>query len=184
MSSGQSVDASVFVAKTPESDLERLTAYILKRFPVRDQQLTAQTRAAAALKLKGDIITLGFEAIDFRRELSGWIALTTRVRDEMYADAIDSSHGERQAQAQAVDLKRADSTLVRTRAAATISPLNEALERLQESRTEMDKIVSWCQSLQRSVRDEEFGDLFESSSEVPEQIYSAPIGAALRKLEH
>ena len=141
-------------------------------------------RSAALIKDKGDLITLGFEAIHFRRELSGWIALTRRVRDEMYAEAIHSSHGERTHEAHENQLRRADSTLVKSRAASTIAPLSEALERLDEARNEMDKIISWCQSLQRAVSTEEYGGMFEVTNAVPEQLFSAPIGAALLKLQH
>lgn len=171
------------VADTPERDFDRLFAYITGRFSERDRQLVARARATSQLMHKSDLVALGFEALDFRRELSGWIALTRRVRDEMYADAIDSSHGERLLQAKDSDLKRADSTLVKTRAAASIAPMSEALERLQEARVEMDRTLSWCQSLQRAIHDDEFGDLFEAN-DVPDELYSAPFGAALRKLEH
>jgi hypothetical protein len=154
------------------------------RFAVRDHELMHLARTAASLKLKGDVVTLGFSAIDFRRELSGWIALARRIRDELYAEAIDSSHGERMEEAKANDLKRADSTLVKTRAASVVGPVSETVERLNEARSEMDTLVSWCQSLQRSISSEEYGSIFESSNVVPEELYDAPVGSALRALQH
>jgi len=176
-------DISPTLVTSPVSDIERLTDYISGRFIERNQETTQLLRTTATLKLKTDLIALGFQAIDFRREVSGWMALARRLRDEMLADAMDTSHEERSHAAEERDLKRPNAKLVETRAKADIAPLNEAIERLAETRDEMVSLISWCQSLQRAVRDEEFGDLLESSNEVPEEFYQAPIGPALGRLK-
>lgn len=187
--SGQPVlvsDVSLPTAEAQKSlsDLDRLVEYINERFNERDRELINRQRQASQLKLKGDLIALGFDAIDFRRELSGWVALARRLRDEHLAEALDTSYDERTSQAQAQDLKRANAELVKSRAKADVAPLNETIERLEAARDEMIGIISWCQSLQRAVRDEEFGDVFAGANEAPESMFSAPIGAALRKLQH
>jgi len=171
-------------AKPPTTDFDRLLEYISERFPERDKELKELQRRARSLKLKGDVIDLGFAAIDFRRELSSWVALSKRLQVEKFADAMDLSHEERSLGAEAKQLKRPSAKLVETRAQAEVAPLVEVVERLSSSRDEMVSILSWCQSLQRALRDEEYGDILEAEIAPPERLYSAPIGGALRNMDH
>jgi hypothetical protein len=167
-----------------KSELAQLTEYISTRFGQRDSELIARQREASKLKLKGDLITLGFDAIDFRRELSSWIALARRLRTYHMQDALNHAHTEQTYAANEQDLKRANAKLVEAQAKADIAPLEEAIERLEAARDEMVGIISWCQSLQRNLQNEEYGDLFESGNEVPTELFQAPIGSKLKEMEH
>jgi len=182
--SGELVPQASATHKSPTTDFDRLVEYIGERFPARDRELKELQQRARFLKLKGDVIGLAFAAIDFRRELSSWVALARRLRDEKFADAMDLSHEERSLGARAQQLKRPSAKLVETRAQAEVAPLAEVVERLSGSRDEMVSILSWCQSLQRALRDEEYGDILEAEMAPPEHLYSAPIGGALRSMDH
>lgn len=180
-SSGQPVPQSAPPPR-PKSDFDLLLEYVTERFVKRDRELAELTRTARSLKLKGDVIELAFTAIDFRNELGGWVALARRLRDEAFADAMDTSHEERSDAASARDIKRPSAKLVESRAVAQVAAYNEVVERLSSRRDETVSILSWCQSLQRALRDEEYGDIMAAGMEVPEPLYQAPIGDALRHI--
>lgn len=168
----------------PKTDLDRLIEYVGERFPVRDKEVQEIAARAAGLRLKGDVIELAFVSMDFRHELSSWVALARRLREERLADAMDTSHEERSSAARQQQIRRPNAKLVESRAHSDVAPLTEVVERLSSARDEMVSVLSWCQSLQRALRDDEYGEVATGRMEVPARLYSAPIGAALRGLGH
>jgi hypothetical protein len=155
--------------RSPVSPVEALTAYLQGGYAGRRSELMVQLDSCRALRNKEDVIQLGYDALLFRFELDAWLAFAGQLLDEERGRQFDLAHAERLSEAQEDGRKRADATLVKCQAEQFIAPLKRAHKELADTQALLGQIVSWCQSQQKILAAEEYGDLFSANNEAPEQ---------------
>jgi len=176
---GQLVNVDdVGVPARPHDELEDLIAYLDGEYGERRRQLTEAMQTARSLKHKQDVIQLGYDALLFRMELDPWLAFAGQLLDQERGNQLSYAHGERSAEAKEQGSRRPDATVVRSQADQITAPLKRAYTELKDTQDLIGRIVSWCQSQQKILAGEEYGELFSSSNQVPEQMFSDPPAAS------
>lgn len=161
----------------PRSEIDRLADYLANGFIPRKQALVQLNARASQLKLKGELNELGFAALAFIGEVDDWLPVAERLLDQELANELDDARSEYSA-----DGGKALAEQVRQRARQNTAPLKEAVATLRNAQKWGQSIVSFCQSTQRTISTEEFGELFASTNEVPEKLFEAPVGDSLNRI--
>lgn len=180
--SGEKVNVSdVSAPSAPTAAMEKLVAYLTTAFPAR-MELSRQLRAkAGGLTAKYEIVELGFESLDFKSELDGWLAFAERILDEQRGDQFDNAQAEKNGTAKAEGTRAPAAEIVKARANQHLAPIKEAVTVMKNARDTATNTLMWCQSLQKSIRDEEFGSLYEDGHEIPDRFWHSPVGTGFAK---
>jgi hypothetical protein len=184
---GQPVHVDMAVPRRPPADLDRLIAFMSGDFPTRKDTVMQLIGQARSLRNKEDVVRLGYEVILFRMELDEWVAFTERLLDHELGNQLDNAHSERAEEARERGSTRPSAELVKSQARQYTAPLKEAATLLRSTRDWMSNILSWCQSQQRLIANEEYGDSFTAANDAPAELYHVPerppsVSTALRRL--
>lgn len=162
----------------PTSETGRLTAYLAGRF--QRQRADLATLLSQTPDSKGELVRLSQRALAFRHELAGWHALAQRLYRSSYADQFNAAHEQReQALRSQTPTLRASADLIRADADQATAALREAVELLAATRDDMAAVVSWAQTLIRSLLDEELSGEAAGVPHADDTLYEAPLAAAL-----
>jgi hypothetical protein len=168
--SGQPVLTDFSAPKPPEDSLDALIDYLSADFPQRKAKLRKLLIEAQQLRHKEDVIKLGYEVILFRMELDEWVSFAGQLLDEEKANQLGIAHDEKAQEAKERGSTRPSSDLVKSQAGQFIAPLKRAHQELNETQKWMSNVLSWCQSQQKMMASEEYGDLFTASNASPDEV--------------
>lgn len=171
--SGQPVEVpDVAPPSEPRTKLDELSDYLSDRYPKRKADVVQLMQRAKQLRDKGDVVLLGYEAMLFRIEVDEWYFFANQVLDELHGDQLDVARSEQSQANQERGSKRAPAAeILKARAAQFTAPLKRAVGELKSTREFMDKVLYWCQAQQKIIAAEEYGDLFSSRHEAPQELY-------------
>lgn len=164
----------VISPRPPEDDLDALANWIQGPYREKRKAFIEASRTAETLKDKGDIVRLGFLVVLFRSELDPWLAQVGYMIDNAKSTELSLAYQERQEEAEEKKLKRPSSDLVKAQADQLLAPLKRAQKELSFTQDLLSKTLSWCQSLQRLIAADEFGELYTGYNKVPEDFFSEP----------
>lgn len=156
----------------PVTDLDRLVDFMGKNFPERKNEIVQLISTAKSFKNKEDVVRLGYEVILFRMELDEWVAFAERLLEQELAEELDTAHTDRNARAKEDGTAKPTAELVKSQAKQRTAPLKEAAQVLKTTRDWMANVLTFCQSQQRFMAQDEYGDLFAASNDAPEEMYN------------
>lgn len=160
--------------KKPADPIEQLTKWLTESYQPKRAEFISNLKAARDLKNRADVVQLGFEVVILRTEIDPWLALVGELIDNSKADELSIAYQERQEEAEENKLKRPSAELVRAQAAQFLAPLKRTQKELSDTQDLLSKTLSWCQSLQKILQADEFGDLYISKESVPEKLFTPP----------
>lgn len=156
----------------PETDLDRLVAYLDGPFQERKQEIYRLVGLARGLTSKEDVVRLGYGIVLFRGELDEWIRLAEQLRDDEFADQMDQAHGERAEEAREAGSSRPSAKLVEQQAKKFTSPLRRAYGVLSDTRDWLDRTLYFVGAQQRMLAAEEYGDILSGRQSPPDDLFS------------
>lgn len=174
--SGDVVKVDLNLPPKPTDPIDQLIDWLNGSYKTRRSDFIDSLKNARSLKNRSDIVELGFEAVLFRTELDPWLALVGELIDNAKADELSIAYQERQEEAEENKLKRPSAELVRAQAAQFVSPIKRVQKELQDTQDLLSKTLSWCQSLQKLLQADEFGDLYTATEQIPEKLIEQPPG--------
>lgn len=170
--SGQPVDVDDVKAPTaPKDDIDLLTEWLNDGYRKGRVQFIEATNQAETLSTKTDIVRLGFISLRFRQELDPWVAKVISIIDMAKSTELVQAYDELQRQAKENKLKKPPSDIVKAQANEIIAPLNRVYKELTDTQDLLNKTLSWCQSLQKIIASDEFGELYSAAHDVPEDFF-------------
>lgn len=172
--SGTPVEVDFTAPKEPKDPVDSLIEWLEGDYKKNRADFIDNLRAAKSLKNRSDIIELGFMTVLFRTELDPWLSFVGELIDNSKADELSVAYQERQEEAEENKLKRPSAELVRAQAAQFIAPLKRVQKELQDTQDLLGKTLSWCQSLQKILQADEFGDLYTAKENIPEKMFKSP----------
>jgi hypothetical protein len=163
-------------------DLDLLAAYVAGPFRRRLDGLAAMQRRAPAYKF--ELAELLRKANFFHTELIGWLALAKREYTQRYADALaieHSSESDRFAESRGL---RPTAAMIQALARQELAPLEDVINRFEETVRMLDKIASSAQTMLRTMDADEFTGRAEGSGHDADwdDFQPAPIREALSRL--
>lgn len=178
--SGQPVSVpDVTPPAEPASELDALIAYLEGPYPARKQSWRELAQQASQLKDRGSMIALGYECLLFRSELDPFLALATQLYEAEHGNQLTVTHDERKS-----EQRRPTGEVLKAQARVFTAPLKRALKELTDMQDLLSKTLSWCQTQQKALSSEEYGELFSSSNQAPTRSFAEvpATSAALRRV--
>jgi hypothetical protein len=185
MTMDRQVDIPFAVPTAEKSDLERLTEYMGGPFRRRLSEL-ARTQAEPIV-YKGDCAEILRKSNFFHTELVGWLGLAKRLYTENYAEhlAVTQSAAGQQLIEQKRGL-RPTAGMIEAHARQELAPLEDAIERMEQTVRLCDKLASSAQSMLRTMSQDEFTGRAEGGEAAGQDAWDdfseAPITNALERL--
>jgi len=152
--------ADLIPPKEP-SNLDLLAEYLAGPYIERRTELRRLLDAGRGFRDKTAVVELGYFALIFRTELDPWLALSGEILDRERGNQLGVSHKTETDKRRPVDI-------VKSEAAIFIAPIKRAQEELRAMQDLLSKTISWCQSQQKTVFAEEYGDLFAANNSLPD----------------
>lgn len=161
----------------PESELDALISYIQGPFSESRARWRQMVGEARQLKDRASMISLGYECLVFRSELDPWIALAGQLYDTERGNQLTVTNDAAE--------KRPTGEYLKAATAIFVAPLKRALNELESTQDLLTKTLSWCQTQQKAIAAEEYGELFSSSETVPGRFFTPTpsLGAALGRVK-
>lgn len=151
----------------PPSALDPLLNYLQGPYQHRRRQYRQQLQAARGLQEKTAVIDLGYQTLLFRSEIDTWLAYCGQLLDVARGEQLSVAHG-----AQPEEGKKHSTEYLKAQAGIFIAPLKRAYSELKDTQDLLNKTLSWCQSQQKIIAAEEYGDIFSANNEIPEELFS------------
>jgi hypothetical protein len=151
----------------PESPLDPLLAYLQGPYRQRREAYRQQLQAARSWSEKTAIIDLGYQTLLFRSEIDTWLAYCGQLLDVSRGEQLSIAHG-----AQPEEGKKHSTEYLKAQAGIFIAPLKRAHAELKDTQDLLNKTLSWCQTQQKILVADEYGDLFAADNQVPEELFS------------
>jgi len=161
------------IPTAPAHGLDALIAYLGGPFIQSRAAIRDLMNESRGFRNKATVIQLGYEALLFRSELDGWLAYANQLLDAEKGEQLSVAHGSQPAEG-----RKASTEYLKAQAGIFIAPLKRAHQELKDTQDLLNKTISWCQTQQKTIATDEYGDLFAASNEVPEQMYSDAPSAA------
>lgn len=176
------VETPLKVPQPRVTDLEHLTDYLLGTF---------RNRIAVLAKLQANPIEYKYECLEllrmanfFHLELIGWYGVANRLYTEAFATRltdIQSSASDRLKEQKGM---RPTAAMIEARAKEEITPLEDAISRIEETMKLCDKLASSAQTIIRSMQEDEISGR-AAGGDSPDwgEFVEAPIEGALKRLK-
>lgn len=179
--SGSLVDVDdVDLPSDPESELDALIAYIEGPFIESRKGWRDLVAESRQLKDRATCLSLGYECVLFRSELDPWLALAGQLYETTRGNELTVTNDERKD-----EKRRVTGEYLKAHTASFVAPLKRAMQELGDMQDLLSKTLSWCQTQQKSIAAEEYGDLYAGYNEVPERLFASTptLGGALGRVK-
>jgi hypothetical protein len=157
------------VPAEPKNDLDSLIDYFQNVYPVKREQLLKSIDQCKQFKDKLDILTLGYQSMEFRMELDSWLGLAGQILDQNKGDQLNIAHDQR-----SEDKRKASNEVVKAQAANLVAPLKRAHQELKDTQDLLNKMILFAQTQLRAFASDEYGDILASNHDAPEKMFFAP----------
>jgi hypothetical protein len=151
----------------PESPLDPLLDYLQGPYRQRRQEYREKMLTARSLQEKTAVIELGYQTLLFRSEIDTWLAYCGQLLDVARGEQLSVAHG-----SQPEEGKKHSTEYLKAQAGIFIAPLKRAYGELKDTQDLLNKTLSWCQSQQKFIASEEYGELFSANNQIPEELFS------------
>jgi hypothetical protein len=168
--------AELNVPAEPKNDLDSLIDYFQNTYPSKRQQLLESISKCKQFKDKLDVLTLGYESMEFRMELDSWLGLAGQILDQNKGDQLNIAHDQR-----SEDKRKASNEVVKAQAANLVAPLKRAHQELKDTQDLLNKMILFAQTQMRAFASDEYGDILSADHAVPEKMFFAPNTASSLK---
>lgn len=157
----------------PKQNIDHLVEYLTDVYPDRKRAWMEMAKQARSLTVRSDMVNLAYECILFRAELDPWLALAGQIHDEIKGNQVDVTLKER-----ANDKKRPTTEMMNATVGVHVAPIKRAVKELTDMQDLLSKTLSWCQSQQKSMAREEYGEVFQQDETAPEHLFQEPPSVA------
>lgn len=151
----------------PESPIDPLLAYLQGPYRQRRQEYREKMLTARSLQEKTAVIELGYQTLLFRSEIDTWLAYCGQLLDVARGEQLSVAHG-----SQPEAGKKHSTEYLKAQAGIFIAPLKRAYGELKDTQDLLNKTLSWCQSQQKFIASEEYGELFSANNQIPEELFT------------
>lgn len=164
----------------PEDELDALIGYIEGPFIQSRSAWRDLVKESRQLKDRASCLSLGYECVLFRSELDPWLALAGQLYETTRGNELTVANDERKD-----EKRRVTGEYLKAHTAQFVAPLKRAMEELRDMQDLLSKTLSWCQTQQKSIAADEYGDLYAAYNEAPERLFTAPpaLGTALERVK-
>jgi hypothetical protein len=164
-----------------KSDLDLLLDYMGGAYGRRIGEL-AKAHAVPII-YKFDCAELMRKANFFQLELIGWLGLSSRIRAEEYARALDvTKRVEGSRLADRGPKVRSTAAMIEADALENVAPLDDAITRIEQTIRFCEKLTSSAQTQLRAMSEDEFAGRAEQNAGGWDDFVQAPIENALERL--
>lgn len=160
--------------RRPPSDTDRLLDYVQGQFMTHRTEMFDLVGEVMAVKGRHELVKLGIVSLRLAGELDMWIEMARAALDANRGSELETSRH----LAQEDRGRRALSEELKAKAAAQLSPLTTVYNVLKSTRDRAVQINRWVQVQQQTLRDQEFGEMFEQDADLTD-MFDAPLDSTL-----